>query len=51
MALFKGHTKNICSVNFAPKKGYQFVSASQDNTIKVWNIKGIVQGYEENDEV
>jgi WD40 repeat protein len=36
LAVYHGHTHNISSVHFAPKKGRQFVSASQDNTIKVW---------------
>lgn len=39
VAVFKGHTMNITSVSFSPKKGYQFVSSSEDNTIKVWNVK------------
>jgi len=39
IAIFQGHTQNISSVNFAPKKGFMFVSASADNTLKVWDIK------------
>jgi len=39
LAVFRGHNQNICSVNFAPKRGKLFVSASQDSTIKVWDIK------------
>ena len=46
LAIYQGHTQNICSVHFAPKKGYQFVSSSQDNTIKVWNCKQFVKGLE-----
>lgn len=51
VAVFKGHNKNICSVHFAPKKGYQFVSSSQDNTIKVWNIKDIMASYDGSQEI
>lgn len=46
VAVFKGHNKNICSVHFSPKKGNQFVSASQDNTIKVWDIKDLMAQYD-----
>ena len=28
IAVFKGHTQNISSVNFAPKRGQSFVSCS-----------------------
>lgn len=37
--MFKGHNENVASVCFAPKKSNFFVSASQDNTIKVWDIQ------------
>mgnify|MGYP000229929675 CR=1 FL=1 len=43
MAVFQGHTETICCVNIAPKSGGMFVSASQDKTIKVWDIKDLVQ--------
>lgn len=49
LAIYKGHTQNVTSVSFAPKKALRFVSASQDNTIKVWNCKdmhGKAQGGE-----
>ena len=36
--MFSGHNENVSSVCFAPKKGNFFVSASQDNTIKVWDL-------------
>ncbi|CDW89939.1 transducin beta-like protein 3 [Stylonychia lemnae] len=39
LATFSGHTENIASVCFAPKKSNFFVSASQDNTIKIWDIQ------------
>lgn len=42
IAVFKGHTMNISCVHFSPKKGYQFVSSSEDNTIKVWNVKQLM---------
>lgn len=42
IAVFKGHNQNICSVNFAPKRGRHFVSSSQDKTIKLWSLVGIV---------
>ena len=51
VAVFKGHNKNICSVHFAPKKGNQFVSSSQDNTIKVWDIKDLIAEYDGTGEV
>lgn len=51
VAVFKGHNKNICSVHFAPKRGNQFVSASQDNTIKVWDLKDIIENYNGSGEV
>jgi U3 small nucleolar RNA-associated protein 13 len=35
---YKGHSKNVTSINFAPKKGRFFVSASKDLTIKIWSI-------------
>lgn len=35
-AVFAGHNESVASVCFAPKKMGFFVSASQDNTIKVW---------------
>jgi WD40 repeat protein len=41
--VFKGHTETICCVSIAPKHGGMFVSAGQDNTIKVWDIKQIRQ--------
>lgn len=47
LAVFQGHSHNICSVNFAPKRAKQFVSASQENTIKVWDIeKYTAKGYD-----
>ena len=49
VAVFKGHTMNISCVNFSPKKGYQFVSSSEDNTIKVWNVKQLMHQIEEKD--
>ena len=42
VAVFKGHAMSITSVSFSPKKGYQFVSSSEDNTIKVWNVKQLI---------
>lgn len=38
LASFQGHNENIASVCFAPKKVNFFVSASQDNSIKIWDI-------------
>lgn len=38
LAVFTGHNENVASVCFAPKRNNFFVSASQDNTIKVWDI-------------
>lgn len=43
LAVYHGHTHNISSVHFAPKKGKQFVSSSQDNTLKVWNCEQFMQ--------
>mmetsp|Transcript_4577 Transcript_4577/g.6944 ORF Transcript_4577/g.6944 Transcript_4577/m.6944 type:complete len:187 (+) Transcript_4577:1237-1797(+) len=43
LGLFQGHSRTISSVNFAPKSCKSFVSASQDNTIKVWDIKSFVK--------
>lgn len=37
--MFRGHNENVASVCFAPKKSNFFVSASQDNTIKVWDLQ------------
>lgn len=39
LAVYEGHTHNISSVHFAPKRGKQFVSSSVDNTIKVWSCE------------
>lgn len=38
-AAFSGHSQNITSVFFAPKKAGFFSSVSQDNTLKVWKCK------------
>jgi WD40 repeat protein len=38
LAVFKGHNQNVSGVCFAPKKLNYFVSVSQDNTIKVWDL-------------
>jgi len=35
---YKGHSKNVTSTSFAPKKGKFFVSASKDLTIKIWSV-------------
>jgi len=43
LAVFKGHNQNICTVHFAPKSRKKFVSASQDNTIKLWDIESIIE--------
>jgi U3 small nucleolar RNA-associated protein 13 len=49
LAVYEGHTHNISSVHFAPKKGRQFVSSSVDNTIKVWNCQQFMgEEYETN---
>jgi WD40 repeat protein len=42
MATFKGHNQSISSINFAPKFGNKIVSASSDNTMKIWDIKEIM---------
>ena len=38
VGMYKGHVENLTSVCFAQKKGQFFVSAGQDNTIKVWDF-------------
>jgi len=38
LASFNGHTENVTSVCMAPKSHSFFVSASQDNTIKLWDM-------------
>lgn len=50
LAVFSGHTENIASVCFAPKKSNFFVSASQDNTIKVWDLQPFKKQEEESNE-
>lgn len=37
VAQFKGHSENVTSVFFAPKKSLFFTSVGQDNTLKVWS--------------
>jgi U3 small nucleolar RNA-associated protein 13 len=49
LAVFKGHTKGITSVCMAPKNGFFFMSASQDNSIKMWNLKSFVEEEKENE--
>lgn len=38
IGVYKGHVESVTSVCFAPKKGQFFVSAGQDNSIKVWDF-------------
>ena len=38
-AVYRGHNESVASVCFAPKKGTFCVSASQDNTLKVWDLQ------------
>jgi len=49
IGIFRGHTQNISSVSFAPKKGQMFVSCSADNTLKVWDCKHFVSQDKEDD--
>ena len=41
LAIFEGHNMSITSLSIEPKKGTYFVSSSQDNTIKKWNLTEI----------
>lgn len=36
VAVFQGHSENVTSVYFAPKRAGFFTSVGQDNTLKVW---------------
>lgn len=42
LAICSGHNMSITGLSIEPKKGNYFVSSSQDNTIKKWNIYDIV---------
>ncbi|KAJ3282117.1 Coatomer subunit beta' [Borealophlyctis nickersoniae] len=43
--VFEGHTHYVMQVNFNPKDGNTFASASLDRTIKVWNLGSSVPNY------
>lgn len=36
---YKGHTRGVTTVRFAPKTGTKFVSAGADGMIKLWDLK------------
>ena len=39
VGIFRGHNESVTSVSAAPKKSNFFVSAGQDNSLKVWDLK------------
>ncbi|KND01211.1 uncharacterized protein SPPG_04301 [Spizellomyces punctatus DAOM BR117] len=43
--VFEGHTHYVMQVNFNPKDGNTFASASLDRTVKVWSLGSSVPNY------